>query len=70
MKEDNIIKDKSFAFAMRIVKLYNYLTKREEGICAVKASYSLWHEHRGKYQRSVSWADQAHVCSETKHCSL
>ncbi len=30
MKEENIIKDKSFAFAMRIVKLYNYLTKEKK----------------------------------------
>ena len=29
MKVDNVITDKSFAFAIRIVKLYNYLTKEK-----------------------------------------
>ena len=30
MKVDNVITDKSFAFAIRIVKLYNYLTKEKK----------------------------------------
>lgn len=30
MQEENIIKGKSFAFAIRIVKLYNYLTKEKK----------------------------------------
>lgn len=29
MKEENIINEKSFAFAIRIVKLYKYLTKEK-----------------------------------------
>jgi len=30
MKKQNIIKDKSFAFALRIVKLYKFLVKNKE----------------------------------------
>ena len=30
MKDENVIKDKSFAFAIRIVKLYNYLTNEKK----------------------------------------
>ena len=30
MKDDNIIKDKSLAFAIRIVNLYKYLTKEKQ----------------------------------------
>ena len=30
MKENNIIEEKSFEFAVRIVNLYNYLTKKKQ----------------------------------------
>ncbi|CAN1548643.1 TIGR02436, four helix bundle protein [Flavobacteriaceae bacterium] len=30
MKKDNIIKDKSFAFALRVIKMYQYLCKEKK----------------------------------------
>ena len=30
MKKDNIVQDKSYAFALRIVKLYQYLVKEKK----------------------------------------
>jgi four helix bundle protein len=30
MKKSNIVKDKSFAFALRVIKLYKFLTKNRE----------------------------------------
>ena len=36
MKEENIINEKSFAFAIRIVKLYKYLTKEKREFVILK----------------------------------
>jgi len=32
MKENNLVRDKSFAFALRIIKLYDFLTAKNEYI--------------------------------------
>lgn len=34
MKEENIILDKSKAFALRIIRLYKYLCQEKKGVCS------------------------------------
>ena len=37
---ENVLKDKSYGFALRIVKLYKYLTNERERICSFKTSFA------------------------------
>ena len=70
MKEENIINEKSFAFAIRIVKLYKYLTKEKKRVRHIKANFEIRDEHRSKYKRSCCRANKTHVCCKTQHCTV
>ena len=51
MKE-NIVKNKSFAFAVRVMKLYQFLCKQKKEICNLKATIKKWNKCWGYGKRS------------------
>ena len=51
MKENNQIIQKSKAFAVRIIKLYQYLTEEKKGIYPFKTSVTMWNQHWSQYKR-------------------
>lgn len=69
MKDENVIKDKSFAFAIRIVKLYNYLTnEKKEYVLSkqiLRSGTSI-----GANIREAVVGQTTHVYRETQHCPL
>ena len=48
MKEDNLIQQKSFAFALRIVRLFRFY-RRNERVCTCKTSNAFGNIYRCKY---------------------
>ena len=51
MKE-NIIKNKTFDFAVRIVRLNQYLCHKQEGVCFVETAFKKRNQRRGNGSRS------------------
>ena len=51
MPTNNVIVTKSKAFALRVIKLYQYLKEEKKGICTVKTSASQWNEYWCKCER-------------------
>ena len=57
----NVIEDKSFDFAVRIVRLTKYLNEQKKRVCTVKAITSLRHKHRSKYRGSPTGAKRCRL---------
>ena len=46
MKDHNVVQEKSYAFAIRIVNLYKYLCSEKKEYVLSKQVFSLWNFHR------------------------
>ena len=49
MKNDNVVQIKSYAFAVRIVKVYQFLSNEKKEFVLSKAASSLWNFNWCKY---------------------
>lgn len=54
--QENIIVIKSKAFAIRIVRLYQFLTTEKKEFVMSKQLLRKWHQCWGEYQRKCLWA--------------
>jgi four helix bundle protein len=52
MKDNNIIQDKSFAFAIRVVKLYEFLKEQKQKYVLSKQLLRAGTSIGGKYRKS------------------
>ena len=52
MKDDNVIVDKSKKFALRIIKVYQYLTTEKKEFILSKTAHTEWDKHRGECEGS------------------
>ena len=57
MKADNQIVLDSKAFAIRIIKLYKYLSEEKKRVCDIEADSTKRHKYWSKYQRK-------HICTK------
>lgn len=69
---DNAIAIKSKAFALRIVKLYQYLRRRRKNIYIIQTGFKKWNKYWSKYQGGVVWTINSgfsiqNVCSTQRN---
>jgi hypothetical protein len=52
LMRENVVKNKSFFFSIRVVKLYQFLCRTEKGIRTIKATFTKWDERGCDDKRS------------------
>ena len=54
MKQNNVIVDKSKAFAIRIINMHKYFKQGEERIYFIKANHAEWYKYRSQCKGGFS----------------
>lgn len=68
VEKDNPTKTKSYAFAVRIVKLHQYLNSEKKEFDLSKQVTKEWYVYRSKYLGRVCRSKQERLYSKTIHC--
>lgn len=69
MAEFNTIALKSKAFALRIVKLYQYLTETQKEYILSKQVFKKWNEYWSEYQGRIMWTINGRFLDQNVCCT-